>query len=113
MILREFHHPSFRLTCLPCDIEQQFDTAAIMARVDPDTPLPLLLSDMAGELGCPAVRSGADCITFGATKCHLYFPELAARPAVCGPASARAPATGSGRRPKSMLARAERAALST
>ena len=85
MILRDFHHPSLRLTCLACDIERHFDTAAIMARVNPETPLPRLLSDMAGELGCPAVQSGAECITLGAPKCHLYCPELAARPAVCGP----------------------------
>lgn len=86
MILREFHYPSLRLTCLSCDIERRFDTAAIMARVDPNTPLTRFLSDMAGELGCPAVQSGAECIPLGAPKCHLYFPELAARPAVCGPA---------------------------
>ena len=82
MLLRDFHLPRLRFSCFACDIERQFDTAAIMARVGPDTPLPRLLSDLASQLGCLAVRSGADCITLGAPSCHLFFPELASQPAV-------------------------------
>ncbi len=90
MLLRDFHLPSLRLSCLACDIERQFDTAAIMARVGPYTPLPRLLTEIAFQLGCLAVRSGADCITLGAPRCHLYFPELASQSAVSVCANIRA-----------------------